>query len=187
MNVYDFDGTIYDGDSTKDFYFYCVKQYPDVLRAVPSQISGVILYILHKIDKTRFKEKFYTFLRYIPDIDKAVENFWSSHESNIKAFYKEQHENSDVVISASPEFLLAPICKKLSINTLIASQVVKNTGKYVGVNCRCKEKIKRFYEIYPEGVIDNFYTDSKSDRPLAEIAKKSYMVKGNEVKEWVVQ
>lgn len=26
MNVYDFDKTIYDGDSTIDFYLYCVKK-----------------------------------------------------------------------------------------------------------------------------------------------------------------
>ena len=25
MNVYDFDGTIYNGDSTIDFYLYCIK------------------------------------------------------------------------------------------------------------------------------------------------------------------
>ena len=28
MNVYDFDGTIYDGDSTFDFYKYCMKKHP---------------------------------------------------------------------------------------------------------------------------------------------------------------
>lgn len=31
MNIYDFDETIYDSDSTKDFYFYCLKKYPKIL------------------------------------------------------------------------------------------------------------------------------------------------------------
>ena len=35
MNIYDFDETIYDSDSTKDFYFYCLKKYPKILLSVP--------------------------------------------------------------------------------------------------------------------------------------------------------
>lgn len=26
MNVYDFDGTVYAGDSTVDFYFFCLRK-----------------------------------------------------------------------------------------------------------------------------------------------------------------
>ena len=34
MNVYDFDETIYDGDSTRDFYFYTLKNNKSVLKYI---------------------------------------------------------------------------------------------------------------------------------------------------------
>ena len=33
MNVYDFDKTIYRGDSTMDFWRYCLKRYPKAVLA----------------------------------------------------------------------------------------------------------------------------------------------------------
>ena len=38
-------------------------------------------------------------------------------------------KDDDVIISASPEFLLKPICKKINIKYLIASNVDKNSRK----------------------------------------------------------
>lgn len=32
MNVYDFDKTIYAGDSTIDFYLFCLKRQPAILQ-----------------------------------------------------------------------------------------------------------------------------------------------------------
>ena len=38
--------------------------------------------------------------------------------------------------------------------------------------------------MFPNGIIDNFYSDSYSDTPLAKLANKAYIVKKNELKEW---
>ena len=59
MNVYDFDGTIYEGDSTVDFFLYALKNRPSVLRYLPKQICGFILYAAKRIDKTKLKEYFF--------------------------------------------------------------------------------------------------------------------------------
>ena len=32
MNVYDFDKTIYKGDSTLDFYFFCLRKKPIIIK-----------------------------------------------------------------------------------------------------------------------------------------------------------
>lgn len=37
MNVYDFDGTIYDGDSSVDFFLYALKRMPSLIRYAPRQ------------------------------------------------------------------------------------------------------------------------------------------------------
>ena len=39
MNLYDFDETIYDGDSTRDFVLYCYKNYPRTLAYLPRQLA----------------------------------------------------------------------------------------------------------------------------------------------------
>ena len=96
----------------------------------------------------------------------------------------EQKKTDDVIISASPEFLLSPVCKKLGLKYLIASRVDKNTGKYNGINCHGKEKVRRFYEEFGETDVEEFYSDSYSDTPMAEIANKAFMVKKDEITPW---
>lgn len=51
MNVYDFDGIIYDRDSTVDFYIYALKKHPSLLRYAPKQIEGFVLYAMKQIKK----------------------------------------------------------------------------------------------------------------------------------------
>ena len=62
MNVYDFDGTIYAGDSSVDFYVYCIWHDPKLLRFFPKQLLGAILHVLKKINTTQMKECFFSFL-----------------------------------------------------------------------------------------------------------------------------
>ena len=177
MNVYDFDKTIYYGDSTADFYLFCLKRHKKILTLAPSLLGAFLkFYVFKRGTKTEFKEKMYRFLTFC-DTEKDVKDFWKEYIGNIKPFYLEQKEDDDVIISASPEFLLKPVCKRLKIKDLIASKVDMQSGKYSGINCHGKEKVKRFYEVFPDGKIDNFYSDSYSDSPLAEIADKIVMGK----------
>ena len=184
MNVYDFDGTIYKGDSTIDFYFYCLKKHPLIIGCLPKQVLAALCYKTKRISKTMFKEQFYCFVSKLENIDKDIIDFWNLKEKNIKNWYKNMHMDDDVIISASPEFLLREICTRLEINNLIASKVDSKNGKYNGENCYGDEKIKRFYEQFPNGEIDKFYSDSYSDEPMAKISKNSYMVKGEKIMLW---
>lgn len=186
MNVFDFDKTIFRGDSTAKFYKYCVRKYPKVLKHMPSMVCAFArFYVLKKGTKTQCKEVFYRFLREIADIDKAVEDFWEINYSGIFDWYREICNDTDIVISASPEFLLEGVCRKLGVAKMMASRVDKKTGKYSGENCHGQEKVRRFYEYLPKGEIDNFYSDSISDLPLARVAKKSFVItKNGSVKDW---
>ena len=185
MNVYDFDKTIYDGDSTADFYLFSLKRHKRIVTLAPSLFGAVVrFYVFKKGSKTDFKQVMYRFLRFC-DIDRDVSDFWEINQKKIKKYYLEQKKSDDVIISASPEFLLEPIADKLGISALMASRVDKHTGIYDGVNCHGKEKVRRFYEKFPDGRIDEFYSDSYSDSPLAEIADKAYLVKKEELTEWV--
>lgn len=187
MNVYDFDNTIYNGDSTADFYLFSLKRHKKILLLLPSLLVGFIKFYVFRLgSKTDFKENMYKFLKFC-SIERDVEDFWNINESKIKNFYFDIQQSDDTIISASPEFLLKPICKKLNIKHLIASQVDKHTGKYNGINCHGEEKVRRFYAFFNEKSdlhIENFYSDSKSDLPLAKIAEKAYLVKKNKIYEW---
>lgn len=184
MNVYDFDKTIYDGDSTVDFYFYSIKRQPNLLKFLPYQAWAFLKYLFGFITKTQFKEKFFKVFSGIENIDVYINDFWSKNKHKIKKWYKATHLNDDVVISASPEFLLEPICKELNIKKLIASKVDKKTGNYSGENCYGEEKPKRFYEVYPNEKINVFYSDSLSDTPLKEISKSAFIVQKENLIEW---
>lgn len=182
MNVYDFDETIYHGDSTRDFYFFCLGENKKILKYLPMQGYYFVKFALGIITKTKFKENFYRFLKSIPDIDEAVLKFWQSHEKNIKGWYLKQKREDDLIISASPEFLLTPICEKLGIK-VIASRVDKFNGKTEGENCWGEEKVVRF-NAFGGGEIEEFYSDSYSDTPLALLAKKAFLVKGDILEEF---
>lgn len=183
MNVYDFDNTIYKGDSTADFYLFSLRKHPSIIKFLPSLLGAVLkFYLFKKGTKTDMKQTMYRFLTKInPEND--INEFWDTHEKNIKKWYLKQKKADDIIISASSEFLLKPLCERLGIKNLIASQVDVHTGKYTGINCHGKEKVRLFNKLYG-GEIDEFYSDNLSDAPLAEISKKAFIVKGDKIEEW---
>ena len=177
MNVYDFDGTIYRGDSSVDFYVYCILRYPWLICFLPYQIWGILLYKIGLTSKEREKSAFFSFLKLIPDVEGIVAKFWRRNTGRIAVWYQCQKNESDVVISASPEFLLRPACSMLGLQNLIASEVNPSNGDFLGKNCYGGEKVRRFREMFPKAKIDSFYSDSRSDSPMAAIAGKAYLVK----------
>lgn len=185
MNSYDFDKTIYKNDSSTDFYLYCLCHYKKIFLRLPRQLGAFLKhYVFHTITKTQMKEIFYEYFQDIPDMDKALSNFWSKNLHKIKDFYKKQQKTDDVIISASPEFFLEPACNMLGIRHLIASPVDAKTGKHAGENCHGKEKVRRFRMLFPDASVEEFYSDSYSDTPMAELAEKAYLVKGDKITNW---
>lgn len=183
-NVYDFDKTIYNGDSTQHFYFFLLKRHPQIILFLPYQGFFFIFFALKIISKTSFKQKFYSCFRIIKNIEDEVNIFWDKNQGGIKKWYLANQKNDDIIISASPEFLLKPICQKLNISHLMASRVDPKTGKYNGENCYGKEKVIRLKAKFPNIEVNEFYSDSYSDQPLADLARASYLVNGDNLYKW---
>ena len=182
LNVYDFDNTILRGDSTALFYLYCLRRTPRMLLRLPGLVFGA-LFVLKK-DKQRFKQNMFAFLADLKDPEKAVDAFWDKNIRRVKRFYLQTKREDDVIISASPAFLVAPAMKRLGVSNVLASPVDAHTGLYSGKNCHGEEKVRRFYGAFPGGRIDAFYSDSHSDDPLARIAERAYLVKGEKLADW---
>jgi putative flippase GtrA len=183
MKVYDFDGTIYDGDSSLDFFCFVLRKRPYLFCLLPFQLLGMLQYTLRIVSKEKLKEGFFVFIRFIP-IDAMVSSFWESHYHKVKPWYVAQKQDSDVIISASPEFLLAAVVRDRLQVGLIASILDVHTARYIGKNCYGEEKVRRFRERYGDAEIDEFYSDSCSDAPLAEKAHRSFIVKGTTCIPW---
>ena len=179
--LYDFDGTIYDGDSSVDFFKFCLKKNKALYKMLPKLAINYLAYKSKNITDTELKEYVFSFLKNFKNIDKVVKEFWETHESKIKNFYLEKKHDQDIIISASPEFLLKPICEKLKVKDLIASDVDNTTGKFKKPNNRGEAKVKEFYKKYPNAEILEMYSDSLHDKPLLDLAKKSYFVKKNKL------
>ncbi len=184
MNTYDFDKTIFYPDSSACFYRYCLFHYfPAVIKSVPGSIRMAMRYSFGKVQAKELKQQLFSFLPRIPDIDAAVQAFWAVNEWRIGNWYLRQKKSDDLIISASPFFLLAPICDKLGVE-LIATDMDKHSGVIRGENCRDVEKVRRFFARDPNGHTEAFYSDSFSDSPMAEIADRAFLVKKHRVLPW---
>ncbi|MBO4298279.1 MAG: haloacid dehalogenase-like hydrolase [Clostridia bacterium] len=184
MNVYDFDNTILRGDSTARFFAHCLRHYPRMWADLPAQAANGLLFVLRIRPKQAFKQRMLRFITLIGDVDAAVDGFWKANLARIKPWYPPRHRDDDVVISASPEFLIRPACERLGIRCVIGSPVDKRSGLFLGRNCHGEEKVSRFRARFPGERIDQFYSDSRSDAPLAALAQQAWLVRGDRLLPW---
>ena len=184
MNAFDFDNTIFRGDSTVRFYAYCFRKVPALWPTIPTQLGNALLFACRIRKKQDFKERMYRFLTRLPDVDRLLEAFWDENISRIMPWYIQMQREDDVIISASPEFLLKPAMRRLGIRHMMASRVDKKTGRYTGLNCHGEEKVVRFRAVFPDAHVEKFYSDSLSDTPMALLADEAWLVKNPSMTQW---
>jgi len=176
MNVYDFDHTIYDGDSSLDFAVFCIKRHWLLCLFLPFQIAAVIGIKLKIISTKRGKELFFAFLRFYPANANEIIAFWKTHRQKVTSWYLDCQRSDDLIISASPEFLLKPYVEGVLNKNVIATQVDPCSGKINGNNCKGQEKVSMFQKYNSNRSIENFYSDSLSDSPLAKLAEHAFLI-----------
>jgi len=185
MNVYDFDGTIYNGDSSIDFWLFCLKKKKSLVLYLPFQCLAFVLYSLRVFDKNGLKSAFFSFFKGIRCVDDFVNLFWDENENKIANWYQDVKRQDDCVISASPEFLLREICNRMKILNLIATDVDTTTGKLKGKNCYGHRKVELWKQKFPKETLNCFYSDSKSDAPMARLANNAFFVRKDVISKWV--
>ena len=181
IDIYDFDETLFPFDSGSRFAFYCLLHYPWTIICLPVIAVGFILLQLKLVSFTNFKKTCFIFVPLVP-LDKAVKGFWDKHEGEVHKWFFERKRDC-VVISASPDFLLEEIAKRLPIENLICTRHNRKTGIIIGENCRDEEKVRRLREAFPDACVIDVYSDSlKHDRPIFSLAQgKCYQVVDGEL------
>ena len=186
MRVFDFDGTIYDGESLFDLYLFSAKYNPKVLRYIAPVLRYAIKY---KLGRATFDQMEYGVGKlchgYLSELAESLEfeelvnAFWDQNMKRIKPWYKPQPD--DVILTASFDLTVGEACRRLGISHVVGSVIDQGSMSVEFLNFNIN-KPKRFRELYGEGVvIDEFYTDSRFDQPMIDIARHAYMVKGNKV------
>ncbi len=170
LDIYDFDKTIVPFDSGSLFACYCLLHYPWIILCLPVIFIAALLAVLRIINFTGFKKICFIFVALIP-LEKAVNGFWNKHEKQVhKWFLNRKHKC--VVISASPDFLLEEIAKRLSFDFLICTRHNRKTGVIIGDNCRGEEKVRLFNQKFPNARVIDVYSDSlKHDKPIFSLAQ----------------
>lgn len=180
MNSYDFDDTIFRGNSFRRFFGYCLVRFPWLVVFLPVVAVAVVLRAVRILDKNTYLTWLGLFVALVPHTDKHVCNFWNKNMCRIKAWYLEQKRDDDVIVSASPDYLVAEACRRLGV-ACIATIVDHTNGCVDGVHCYGEQKVVRFVAAYPNVVPVAYYSDSWSDKPMFDFCGKGYLVKGDKV------
>lgn len=178
MNAYDFDGTIYNGDSGVDFTKYVFTKKPGMMIVhLIKSIRPVIEYKLGKIDFQTAKERIFSFVSKLDNLEQMTEEFAKKNKHKIKEYYHSNRKEDDLIISASLDFYLLPLCKEIGLKNVICTKYDIKNGSIIGKNCKGEEKVKKFNELYgSDTIIENAYGDTKGDIPLLKRAQNGFMI-----------
>jgi phosphatidylglycerophosphatase C len=184
--VFDFDGTITDGDSTTAF---CVATVPAPRLAAALAARGPMLagYALGLVPRTRLKESLLTaFFRGVREDDlRRRAALWSARDlprlvrpaAMARVRWHQSQGHRVVLASASLELLLEPWARAAGIRDVLATRLEvrdgRLTGRLDGPNCWGEEKVVRLRALL--GDLDAFelhaYGDSRGDRELLAVAQ----------------
>ena len=185
MNVYDFDGTIYPTDCSIDFCFWCMKRHPKLwFTFFPKAVKNLILRKMGKMTEATMQREFFGYLTLVDDFDEQIERYWDKNEKRIASWYLAQKRPDDLIISASPNCVIDPIAKRLGVRYM-ATDFDREYGVFLNKMKYAKEKARYIIDQgFP--MIENFYSDSLADTPLALLAEKAHLVtnQANTVTDW---
>ncbi len=187
--LYDFDGTLYKGDTSLDFCFYVYRK--KILRSIlfPYQVLLFFTYLVGWLSVEKFKEKFYVFLKGISpfELDALLEEFWGKHfpvkfnHELLQIIGKQKKDQIKIVcVSASPALFMEPLLKKSGIDLIIGTELVfeNRTYRIKGKNCRGYEKVRRLMKEFDldQVKIVQAYGDNKYDIPMLGLANESFLI-----------
>ena len=183
-NVYDFDETIVYPNAGVTFINFCMRRHHRLRWYLPRMGREALR---HRFSSSRgkpFQAELYCFLRGLPNWEEEVQLFWELHaEKMLLPWYLAQKRPDDIIISDSGDFLLQPMCEQLGVR-LIATCVDPKRGRLTGPDCYGPEKVRRLREEFGDVEIEDFYSDSLVDTPLAKLAKRAFIVKKGVCTPW---
>ena len=185
MKAFDFDNTIYRGESSLDFSLYMIRTHKKILLYLPVIMANAIRYKLCLVDKEKLGAEINKYMKLIirdkREIRRLVKTFWQTHADRMDTDMLRRIGPDDLIITAGPDFLLDGIRDRLGTQNIISSEVDLDRIEILHFNFK-DNKVSRLRELYGNTRIDAFYTDSYNDRALMEISDKVFLVKKGKIK-----
>lgn len=140
------------------------------------------LYWLGAEDRVSVRSTFFRFLQEVDDVERHIQLFWQKNRHKITfPAASQKPAGARIIISASPEFLLAPLAKELHAKLIIATRVDMHSGRLLSNYCYGHEKVVRFMAEASAAPVRAAYSDSLSDLPMLQLADRAYIVKRHKV------
>ena len=179
MNGYDFDETILKGNSVRRFFCYCWLRLPYLFIYLPVLLVAVIF--KNCVNSNTYYNMLTYFVKLVPNKQKFVTKYWDKHIGKIKQWYYEQQKEDDIIISASPSYLVEEACKRIGARCIATPVDLKTCNVIGGNHCYGREKPTFYREQFGDTPLETFYSDSMSDEPMFKLAKRGYLVKGDKI------
>ena len=180
MKVFDFDSTIYRGESPVDFTFYMIRHNKKIVRYVPRIMVTLAGYKMHLIKKEKLESLSNEFIEKVLDdpdsLSEFVSQFWATHAHKLNKDIVRLIDSGDVIITASPSFLINGVSDMLNTRHILGTEIDLQQKKLVWYNFG-DNKVERYRSIYGYRQIDAFYTDSFYDEYLMDISREVYIVR----------
>lgn len=185
MNVFDFDNTLYKGESSFDFALFMIKKKKRLILYLPRFVFLLFLYKICVLKPANFKKRLEklmsVFLKNKEFTLSCIHEFWLYHIDKLDTNMLKLIKSNDVISTASPSFLIDDLKDVLNTDHIICTQIDLEKGKISVLNFH-DNKVKTFKQYYPNTKIQTFYTDSYNDKPLMDIAQSVYLVKKGKLK-----
>jgi phosphatidylglycerophosphatase C len=187
--AFDFDGTLTSRDSFMAFLAWRAgaRRYATGLAGL---LPSAAAYLSHS-DRGRLKAAMIRkFLRGTPraELERQAQTFAAAvapglfRPDALRAWRRWQANGARlVIVTASPEPIVAPFARGIGADTLIATRLVYDAGDRVtgdleGANCRGPEKVRRLREMFGEEIqLEAAYGDSAGDREMMTLAEEQGM------------
>lgn len=179
MNGYDFDDTIFRGNSMRRFSVYCTLRLPYLVLFLPVLLLGFLLRGLRILNKNRYLHMISLYVALVPNVRWFASKFWDANLKRIKLWYIKQRCDDDIIVSASPYFLINEACRRLGVKCIATN--LDTHARLHGKHCHGKQKVTMYIEQFDNTPLATYYSDSLSDTPMFKFAERGYMVKGNNI------
>lgn len=161
------------------FWWHCLAHFPYLVLLVPLAFVSCMLRVLRLISKETFLCMMEIFEIFVPNKKRRAEKFWNKNIKHVKKWYLEARRNDDVIVSASPDYLIEEICRRLGVRWIATK--TRTNGMAKKKHCYGEEKVKEFQRFFPETRPKTYYSDSLSDTPMMKFAERGYFVRGEKI------
>jgi phosphoserine phosphatase len=185
IKVFDFDNTIYRGESSIDFALYMLRYNKRILLFLPDLLFNLVTYKLCLVSKEKLERRINDAIKIIvrdrEELMRLTRSFWQENYYKLDDRMLRRIDKNDFIITAGPSFLIDAIKNSLNTSNLICSEIDWDRMEISHFNFG-DNKVKRYSELCGDKPIDCFYTDSFNDRSMMAISKRVYYVKNGNIK-----